>query len=187
MHGRYPSKILQIQLHGIHIMFVLYKTFGEQLNRTTMLKLWHRSSLWLKALLQDGESALLAATQGLTEAVTSALGAVTDEGREEMPPPPPPAGGDGGSPLPPPLPLPPSPLPPTPPLPSSFPPPRSSIDLPSPPLSISQVKRTNLVCNQVNPWKSGKSNPAPACSAHSNHCGRKREAWNSREKSGDSV
>ena len=43
MHGRYPSKILQIQLHGIHIMFVLYKTFGEQLNRTIMLKLWHKN------------------------------------------------------------------------------------------------------------------------------------------------
>ena len=91
---------------------------------------------------------MLAATQGLTEAVTSALGAVTDEGREAspaMPPPPPPA---VGSPLPPPLP--PSPLPPTPPLPSSLPPPRGSIDLPSPPLSISQVEWTHSVCKQAN-------------------------------------
>ena len=95
-------------------------------------------------LPQDGEAALLAATQGLTEAVTSALGTVTDvtdvksqlgEVTEELPMPPPPRECS-----PPGLPLPPSPLPPTPPLPSSLPPPRRSIDLPSPPLMIAQVK-----------------------------------------------
>ena len=101
---------------------------------------------------------MLAATQGLTEAVTSALGAVTDEGREEMPPPPV-VGGDGGSPLPPPLPLPPSPLPPTPPLPSSLPPPRSSIDLPSPPLSVSQVRCTKVKRNEVNHKMQEKQTP----------------------------
>ena len=126
---------------------------------------------------------MLAATQGLTEAVTSALGAVTEEARENSSPLPPPP--REGSPLPPPMP--PSPLPPTPPPPSSLPPPRHSIDLPSPPLSISQVKQRRKLIKISNPGQSSPTHPAPTSTTFSNDSRGERATWNLGEESGDSI
>ena len=142
---------------------------------------------------QDGEAALLAATQGLTEAVTSALGTVTDvksqpgDVTEEFPMPPPPRECS-----PPGLPLPPSPLPPTPPLPSSLPPPRRSIDLPSPPLMITQVEWKHKAAISkplfaLTNVKSGRPHPSSPSTASSHHCWGTGATWHPREKSGDPV